>query len=248
MSQRGSEPSEADSERVIALHRATISAVDFRKARFDRFDLGGCRFERCDFRGMRLGKRYASLFAALPRSVFRNCYFDSADLRRFRLGQSRFERCTFDDARFAGCDVDDAEFVDCRFAGRLEGVVFRGVPTTPQPLDPPRTRNEFRGNDFRDAELGDVAFIEGIDIDRQRWPIDELHVRVDHFHKRLRKARSEVIKWYERDRGPALAMLSELATRWRGQETVVARRWTPRLATPVRVQARLWALLERVSP
>ncbi len=248
MSQRGSEPSQPASERVVALHRATLSAVDFRKARFDRFELAGCKFDRCDFRGMRLGRRFAPLFAALPRSVFHGCYFDGADLRRFHFGQSRFERCTFDDALLARCVVDDAEFLECRFAGQLDGVVFRGRPTAPRPLDPPRERNEFRGNDFRDAELGVVAFVAGIDMDAQRWPADEMHIRVDRFHRRLAKARAEILMWYPRDRTPALAMIAELATRWRDQEVVVARRWTKRGAAPVRVQARVWALIERVRP
>jgi len=167
-----SERNQPDDERVVALHRVTLTAVDFRRARFDTFSLGGCLFDRCDFRGLKLDRRLAPLFVALPRSVFRNCNFDGADLRRALLGQSRFERCTFDDARIDGGHTETAEFVDCRFAGPLDNVTFYGAPSAPEAkrLDPPRRRNEFRGNDFRDAELLDVAFVAGVDMALQRFP------------------------------------------------------------------------------
>jgi len=237
-----------EGERVVALHRATLTAVDFRRARFDRFSLGGCLFDRCDFRGLKLDRRLAPLFVALPRSVFRDCYFDGTDMRHARLAQSRFERCTFDDARLDGVQAETAEFIDCRFAGRLDGVTFHGAPSGSEAerLDPPRRRNEFRGNDFRDAELLDVAFVAGVDLDRQRFPDDELHVRVEDFQRRLAKARGEIKRWYERERAPARVMLATLAARWRDQDVVVARRWTPRIKASDRVQARVWALLEHI--
>lgn len=248
MSQPDNEPKRPDDERVVALHRATVTSVDFRNARFDQFSLGGCLFDRCDFRGLKLDRRLAPLFVALPRSVFRNCNFDGADLRRALLGQSRFERCTFDDARIDGSQMGSAEFIDCRFAGPLDGVTFHGVPSGPEAkrLDPRRRRNEFRGNDFRDAELLDVAFVAGVDMDRQRFPDDELHVRVEDFQRHLTKARAEVKHWYERERAPALTMLTTLAARWRDQDVVVARRWTRRIKAADRVQARVWELLEHI--
>ena len=136
MSQQDSGPSESDAERVVQLHRATLRAVDFRKARFDRFALGGCLFERCEFRGLQTDARLAPFFTALPRSVFRDCQFDGADLRRVRLGQSRFERCTFDDALMAGCRAETAEFIDCRFAGRLgeDSKLVQNQSVLPGPL------------------------------------------------------------------------------------------------------------------
>jgi hypothetical protein len=248
VSQPDSERKQLDDERVVELHRATLTAIDFRRARFDRFSIGSCLFDRCDFRGLRFDRRLAPLFTALPRSVFRDCYFDGADLRRARLGQARFERCTFDDARLDGSRAEAAEFVDCRFAGTLDGVTFSGTPSGPEAprLDPPRRRNEFRGNDFRDAELIDVAFVAGVDMDRQRFPEDDLHVRVDDFRRRLVRARAEVKEWYPPQRGPALAMLATLSARWRDQDVVVARRWTPRIKASDRLQARVWAMLEHI--
>ncbi len=249
VSQQDSALRQPDDERVVALHRATLTAVDFRRVRFDRFLLDGCLFDRCDFRGLKLDRRLAPLFVAQPRSVFRDCYFDGADMRHARLGPSRFERCTFDDARLDGSDAGMAEFIDCRFAGVLDDVTFYGTPLGAETrrLDPPRRRNEFRGNDFRDAELIDVVFIAGIDMDRQRFPEDdELYVRIDDFRRRVAKARAQIKQWYERERAPALVMLASIVARWRDQDVVVARRWTPRIKASDRVQARVWDLLEHI--
>jgi hypothetical protein len=249
VSQPDSELKGPDDGRVVALHHATLTAVDFRRVRFDRFLLDGCLFDRCDFRGLKLDRRLAPLFVAQPRSVFRDCYFDGADMRGARLGPSRFERCTFDDARLDGSDARAAEFIDCRFAGPLDDVTFYGAPSDSEAkrLDPLRRRNEFRGNDFRDAELIDVVFIAGIDMDRQRFPEDdELYVRIDGFRRRVAKARAQIKQWYERERAPALVMLATLLARWRDQNVVVARRWTPRIKASDRVQARVWDLLEHI--
>jgi hypothetical protein len=249
VSPQDSEPSQPDDERVVALHRATITGVDFRRARFDKFSLGGCLFDHCDFRGLALERKLGPLFSATPRSVFRDCRFDDADMRRAPLGQTRFERCTFDDARIAGIHAGAAEFVGCRFAGPLDGVTFYGAPSGPEVkrLDPPRRRNEFHGNDFRDADMIDVVFVAGIEMDRQRFPDDELHVRVERFQRRLAKARDEIRqRWYERERAPALAMLATLVARWGDQDVVIARRWTPRIKAPDRIQARVWELLEHI--
>src|ERR1700687_321120 len=98
-------------------------------------------------------------------------------------------------------------------------------------LDPRRVRNEFRGNDFRDAELLDVAFIAGVDMHLQRFPEDELHVRIEDFRRHVQKARSEVEQWDERGRDKHVA---------------VARGWTPRIKASDRLQARVWDLLEHI--
>jgi len=69
VSQQDSERRQPDDERVVALHRATLTAIDFRRARFDRFSIGSCLFDRCDFRGLTIDRRLAPLFHAAPRDV-----------------------------------------------------------------------------------------------------------------------------------------------------------------------------------
>ena len=242
-------PASTDPERVVDIKRATLRGVDFRKARFDRFGLSSCLFLACDFRGVRFDRRYQPLFAAQPRSVFRDCRFENADLRRVKPAYARFERCTFDDAQLDGWRAETAEFIGCRFAGPLRNVWFFGRTTgaAADHLDPPRERNDFDANDLRDAELEDVLFTRGIDLSRQRLPLSERFARLDRLQRRIARARAEVDRWdVQAERLAATAMLKELATRWREQEDLIAVRIDPRSAVPTRVQTRVWALLERV--
>ncbi len=251
MSQPASEPSPSEpgplesDERVVAISRATLRGVDFRKARFDRFTLAGCLFVACDFRALRFDKRYQPLFAARPASVFRDCRFDGTDLRRVRPGEARFERCTFDDALLDGWRSEAAEFVGCRFAGALGRVVFSGRPTGNAGRGVVRKRNEFAQNDFRDADLDQVVFTHGIDLSAQRLPLSDRYVRLDRFPQRLARARAEIVRWdVQEERVPAVAMLRELATRYRDQREVIASRVSA-AGPAARVQTRVWAVLER---
>ena len=235
-------------EAVIALGRAVLTQVDFRRARFDRFDLAGCTFIACDFRGLALDLRFQPLFSTRPRSVFRACHFDAADLRRIRPEGTRFERCSFDDARLDGQTFAVAEFVDCRFAGTLTRVTFMGrsLATERAPAAAPRPHNEFRGNDFRDAELVDTVFTYGIDLGAQRWPASDRYVRADRFTRRLARARKELGSWDDpAERAAGRAMCEALALRWREQDDVIALRVSPAVKASARVQIRVWEALLR---
>jgi hypothetical protein len=247
VSQRGSEPSPPEGDdRVVAISRATLRGVDFRKARFDRFSLAGCLFLSCDFRGLRLDKRYQPMFSAQPHSIFRDCRFDGTDLRRVKPDQARFERCTFDDALLDGWRTDLAEFVGCRFAGAMGRVTFFGRPAgaAARRVDAQRKRNEFSGNDFRDADLDSVIFI-GVDLAAQRLPVGDRYVRLDRFPQRIAHARAEIVRWeIQEERLLALAMLRDLSTRWRDQGEIIE----PRMrggGPPARLQTRVWDVLER---
>ena len=241
-----SEPApEAPPESIVAINRATLRSVDFRKARFDRFSLAGCLFITCDFRAVRFDKRYQGMFSARPASIFRDCRFDGADLRRVRPGEARFERCTFDDADLEGWRSEAAEFVGCRFAGRLGHVTFSGKPMGNVGRGVERKRNEFADNDFREADLDGVVFTHGIDLAAQRLPMDERYVRLDRFPQRIAHARTEVIRWeVQAERIAAVALLQELSARYRDQKEVIASRVSA-TGPNARVQTRLWALLER---
>jgi pentapeptide repeat protein len=247
VSQQDSGPSDPAEEAVIVLGRAGLSNVDFRKAKFEKLQLAVANFVACDFRGLRLGDRFQAFFATRPRSVFRTCRFDGADLRQISPEGTRFERCSFEDAKLDGWTPSRAEFVECRFAGPVVRVTFTGRPAGPGStrIDPPRPRNEFRGNDFRDAQLVDTVFVLGIDIDQQRWPASDDYVRIDKFLRRLEVARAEVLSWDAGElRTGALAMLQSLSQRWQDQRDIIAMRVTPGPIAP-RVQNRVWDLLER---
>jgi hypothetical protein len=249
MSQPDNGPSQPP-DAVIALGRAGLSHVDFRKARFEKLELSVANFVSCDFRGLKLGERFQPFFVTRPRSVFRQCRFDGADMRQISPEGTRFERCSFEDVRLDGWAPARAEFVECRFAGTLTKVTFTGRPAGPgsMRIDPPRTKNEFKGNDFRDAKLVDTVFVLGIDLDAQRWPLGEDYVRLDKFPRRLERARADVLSWEAGgERTAALAMLQALAQRWQDQREIIALRVSSAVGAPPRVQSLVWDALEHAQ-
>lgn len=246
MSQQDSGPSEGAAG-VVSVGRAGLANIDFRKAKFDRFQLGVANFVACDFRGLKLDEKFASFFTTRPRSVFTSCRFDGADLRQISPEGTRFEKCSFDDARLDGWTPARAEFVECRFGGKVVGVTFTGRPAGPGStrIEPVRSKNEFRGNDFRDAQLIDTVFVFGIDLEQQRWPDNDDYVRLDKFHRRLEAARADILGWEAGEiRTGALAMLQSLAQRWQDQREIVAMRVSPAVKVAPRVQNRVWDALE----
>lgn len=231
---------------LVLLQSATVSDVDFAKATFEKLAPSGCTFVRCDFRRARLDRRLSPLFKARQRNVFRECRFDGADLRTVDPGASRFVGCVFDGADLKGWHAAMAEFVDCHFAGRLECVRFYGRPwgSGVDEMSPRRGLNEFAGNDFREAEMIDVAFLMGIDVAKQRWPSGEEYVRVDRIHQRLTRARTEILRWKDLEvRSQALEMVQSLSFLYMQQNDVVSRRAEPALSTPPEIQERVWSTL-----
>ena len=60
-----------------------------------------------------------------------------------------------------------------------------------------RKRNDFYGNDFRDAELIDTMFVGGIDLDAQRLPESSEYVRVNDALDRIERARGQFDSWQD---------------------------------------------------
>lgn len=234
---------------LVLLQHATVADVDFGRASFDRLAPTACTFVSCDFRRATLDKKLLPLFRAKERNVFRACRFDGVDLRGVDPRASRFEACVFDGADMSGWSASTAEFVDCHFGGRTAHVRFYGRPWGPgaADLDLKRTVNEFRGNDFSEAELVDVTFVMGIDIGSQRWPQTKDYVRLDRIHQRLTRARSDILRWKDLERrSDALQMVQSLSFVYMQQNEVVTRRVEPASQTPADIQELVWETLARV--
>jgi uncharacterized protein YjbI with pentapeptide repeats len=147
-------------------------------------------------------------------SLFRDCNFRGASIGDF--GEVRLERCDFTNADLQGWFTWDADLVECRFGGRLSGVVFNGgdVEGTHE--------NEFVGNDFRQADVDDVAFRRGIDLDAQLLPEGHECVRIRDVPSHVKKARSEVRHWPDRD--AALQMVDALERVYEGEPDIFTKR------------------------
>jgi hypothetical protein len=163
-------------------------------------------------------------------------------------GNARFERCTFQNLHGWLCHV--AEFVECRFLGRINNVKFFGRVWDPgtrrfERLKPPRTVNEFVGNDLSEAELIDVRFMYGIDLSQQELPVGGPHIRLDRLRERTAMARTVIRQeWRGKEQEEAMIMLDLLdghgSDPW--QQDLFCRRHEDLASLPVR--DRVWDLLE----
>jgi len=168
-------------------------------------------------------------------------------MRNTHLGNARFEQCDFSGARIEEWTSSIAEFIDCRFAGKLLRCKFWGRPWGPlgEALRPKRQRNEFRGNDFRDAELDDCSFVGGIDVSAQLWPNSPQYIRLTRLRERIAAAAREIASWpigpERKDAEVMLTVLSEPSEL--EQDEALFRKGN--LPMAAETQERVWSLLER---
>jgi hypothetical protein len=221
--------------------------MDFRGLQFDHFGADGTRFIRCDFSGARI----AGFIGIRRRTRFEDCRFAGSHLAHTSLGDVRFLRCVFSDVDITGWADTAAEFVDCRFTGRLTDCKFWGRPRyewlEPGRLRPPRTTNDFYGNDFREADLSDVGFVGGVDLTRQRLPDGPQYVRFDRPLERIALVRNMVTGWEPgADREEALIMLDVYSEGgFEDQSELFANRWEA--GFPREVAETVWELLETAN-
>lgn len=217
--------------------------VSFKRARFWWYLAGSSTFTSCDFSHVRIDAGSLGSDAA---TIYRRCRFDGADLRNAHPLFARFEQCSFDGADFRGFRSFYAEFVECHFAGKIVAAKFFGRPEglTEPPRDLNRHTNEFRGNDFREAELIDTSFMHGIDIEAQQWPRDDVYVKIDRIHERIEKARDAVSRWQDdKARKEALVMLQIYSQDTEHQDGLFARRDDITITPATRDQ--VWDLVQR---
>lgn len=217
--------------------------VSFKGARFWWYLAGSSTFTSCDFSHVRIA---AGNLGMDPATIYRRCRFDRADLRNANPLFARFEECSFDGADFRGFRSFYAEFLACHFAGKVVSAKFFGLPEglTEPPRDLKRQTNEFRGNDFREAELIDTSFVHGIDIEAQQWPQVDAYVKLDRIHKRIEKARAAIGSWQDdKARKEASVMLQIYSQDAEHQDGLFARRDDVTITPATRDN--VWDLLER---
>jgi hypothetical protein len=201
-----------DTAENMEFRLVTFTKVDFSGLRFHGFvpagsTFIGCNFTRTIFETVHLGMAQVQRDLRTPikpkdprypQTVFRDCDFTEAsfDADNFYIGNIRFERCRFMNARLNRMRSSTGEFVDCVFAGKLIEVGFSAQPSKPDLARIGRSRNEFRGNDFRQAEMYDCDFSGGVDLDAQMLPTGPAYAR-------LRRMRDCVVRvWHQVEAWP----------------------------------------------
>ena len=260
-----------DPRRLILFDQVGVERVDFSHGRFDSFKFRESTFIDCDFTGVRFGAYNSGGDDRKP-SKFVGCRFDRAVMPHFGVSASRFERCTFRGTKITGWRSECAEFVDCVFAARIRDSVFYGRPSicyeridsantalkddgiqfwgTRAALaefqrEAPRRRvNEFRGNDFSEADIDYVDLRGGIDVSAQRWPEGDGYYHLDRWPERLRAARDALDHQpVSRRRDGALGLLSMFDRQESAEPEHIL---TPTIATNRLAAGGAWDLLLRL--
>jgi Pentapeptide repeats (8 copies) len=231
----------------VKFDAVTVRDVDFRSVDLADFQANGTRFVACDFSYARV----KGFLGIRRQTIFEDCRFERTRLRDVQPNQARFVRCEFIDADLFGWSAVAAEFIDCRFTGKLRRCKFWGHPwgewLEPGNLRPPRTVNEFRGNDFSEADLDDVGFVGGIDLDQQILPTGPQYVRLDRAQQRIVRTRQIVASWKADDVRTEAEILLDAYTddEISAQGELFANRWETDV--PREIASRIWSLMETID-
>lgn len=235
-----------DGEQYVQFGSVAVRDVDFTGLGFESFDADGTIFQRCDFSRSSL----AGMFGPTRRTVFEDCDFTAARLGNVLPGQARFERCLFSGTGLRSWRAVATEFIGCRFDGSFTDVKFWGAPwgrwLEKGTLRPPRRTNEFTENDFSGAELNDVGFVGGIDIDRQTMPVGPQYVRLERPTERIARARPIIQTWEPDEVRSEATVLLDVYSGYgfEEQQVLFANRWSTDV--PREVADRVWALLAEI--
>jgi hypothetical protein len=152
----------------------------------------GSRLENCRFENAQI--QDASFGAGREMSEYIECSFDGV---RFDHGSglARFVRCSFKNIDFRNWLCFGTEMIDCLFTGRMEGCIFNGTVMKGYQLFLGRERNEFYGNDFSGMAFMDVTFRTGIDLTKQRLPLDPGYLYLPDAPAALARAKSAAHEW-----------------------------------------------------
>jgi hypothetical protein len=193
----------------IELTGEILDGEDFTGLRLKQFTATQSSLRRCRFDASRIDQ--ACFGGGAKPSEYTDCSFDGARIRAIAPGIARFVRCSFRDCLIQDFFGVTVEFIDCVFSGRIEKAVFHGSVPEEDRAQVGRTTNEFSGNDFREAELVDVAFRGGIDLTKQRLPEGAGYLYLADAADALDHVRQQVVGWRDLElRRKALAILTGL--------------------------------------
>jgi hypothetical protein len=178
--------------------RVFLDGVYLRDASYSRrklryFGAAKCQFEHCRFEETRI--ETASFGAGEHVSEYVDCSFDGLRFEHSIANVARFVRCSFRDVDLLRWTCFETEFIDCVFTGKLQTCIFNGTVPEEDRSWVGRKRNEFHGNDFSGAELRDVAFRTGIDLNQQRLPSGPDYLYVPDAAAAIQRAQRGLADW-----------------------------------------------------
>jgi len=191
------EPSEVtyddmNANRVVIEHQNVVGE-NFGGQRISQFVSIESRFDSCTFDGIEIAS--ASFGAGRGMSEYVGCSFMDARIHMNAGGFARFIDCSFEKVQIDHWFCFAVELIGCTFSGRLSKAIFNGSVPADNHGMAGRVVNRFEGNDFSRADLVDVSFRTGIDLDKQRLPSGDGYVRLADAVDAMRRARVAYESW-----------------------------------------------------
>ena len=181
--------------RRLSIDGESVVGREFVDLDVDVFTAARSEFRMCRFVG---GRITTAMFGAGGQaSLYEDCVFDGAVIGHGD-GRARFFRCSFRGVELSDWETSAIEMVDCVFSGRLRGMVFYGQLSGAYAISTGQRivrMNEFRGNDFSEADLDHSAFRFGIDLAAQRLPDGPDYVYLADTTAAVRRVRPVVERW-----------------------------------------------------
>ena len=178
-------------DKLLNLQDSEFVGRDFSNQRINKLSVVNCKFVDCSFENIVFDQ--ANFGAGGQESIYIDCSFAGAKITATAPGNVLFERCNFADVRIDEFIGLSAQFVDCTFSGNLGKCVFQGrIPEADQ-ASVGRAFNEFYGNDFSQAKFKDVGFRGGIDLTKQKLPLNSDYVFIPDAEEFLRDVRESYL-------------------------------------------------------
>jgi hypothetical protein len=184
---------EIDPNMRVFLDHLSLRDADYSGRVLLRFGAFGSRLEHCRFENARFDD--CSFGEGRETSEYIECSFDGLCFGHSNGGFSRFVRCSFRNVNLRDWFCFSAEFIDCIFTGRLKKCIFNGTVPEDDRQWVGREWNEFHGNDFSGADLVDVAFRTGIDLEQQRLPTGPEYLYLPDAVAAIERARRGLANW-----------------------------------------------------
>ncbi|MGC2028528.1 MAG: hypothetical protein WA642_00760 [Steroidobacteraceae bacterium] len=153
----------------LTIHSESRADVVFENVRWDAIsviasNLVGCTFKDVHAESVNLGE-------GLTQSTYTDCIFEGCNFAFGAIGNVRLARCSFNRCRLFNFIGTKLEMIDCTFPEtRIQKAVFHRIFHSAVPGHIARDSNEFSGNDFSAANLIDVDFRGGIELEKQVLP------------------------------------------------------------------------------
>lgn len=189
----------------------SVTEEDWTGLKVPRFGSDGTRFERCIFERMRV--KQVRFGGGGKHAEFVDCSFGNSQLAFGPGGRAKFINCTFRNTRLTDFTINPVSIVNCDFSGAvLTRCQLWGAPTKHDRSENPYLNpvNEVHGNDFSTTTFDDTNFRGGVDLTKQKFPIDENHALALDGSTALARATALVNSWTperEKDREEALSWI-----------------------------------------